>query len=491
MKPDAPKTLREILEQAAKSSDFRQFSPFAEDDRIRISYYSSLVDAEKINRYLIAEIQQHDDDIHRLTDIQNRIPFDEAQITEDTSEVEFKLVKGYVILQIASEEPAFLIVNINQTERGHRQSNETENEFSVVGPKIGFVENIHVNVHLLRQQIAVTRLVIEEVSVGSLSNTKVMIAYLDGVTNPQHIETMKQRLGRIDFEVVFDTSILDQIISDHTNSPFPLYLSTERVDRVAYAITSGQVAVFADGSPYVFTGPSTFLDFFVSPEDYYLPWIIGSFFRIVRILSVIFSIFVTPVYVAVLTYHFEVIPENILEPLIMSRTHVPLPPVLEALFLEVTIELLREAGARLPTKIGQTLGIVGGIVIGQATVEAALASSILLIIVALSALASFTTPIFKMANTIRLLRFPLILLAGLWGGLGIVAGLFLLLGHLLRLKSLGTPYLLPLFPLRTGNFGDSFVRRSYRYITNRNIYLRPLDSKRYTPSEDKEDIEHE
>lgn len=107
MKPDAPKTLREILEQAAKSSDFRQFSPFAENDRIRISYYSSLVDAEKVNRYLIAEIQQHDDDIHRLADIQNRIPFDEAQITEDTSEVESKLVKGYVILQIVSEEPAF------------------------------------------------------------------------------------------------------------------------------------------------------------------------------------------------------------------------------------------------------------------------------------------------------------------------------------------------------------------------------------------------
>ncbi|KAI7251405.1 hypothetical protein KC345_g11583, partial [Hortaea werneckii] len=149
-----------------------------------------------------------------------------------------------------------------------------------------------------------------------------------------------------------------------------------------------------------------FLDFFISPEDYYLPWILGSFFRLIRIISVIFSIFAAPAYVAVLTYHFEVLPDSILGPLIMSRLHVPLPPVMEVIFLEITIELLREAGARLPTKIGQTLGIVGGIVIGEASVRAALTSNILIIIVAFSALASFTTPIFKMANTIRLLRFP-------------------------------------------------------------------------------------
>lgn len=487
------KTIAEVFHLASKSSDFHQFSPVEGDFavRIQISYFQTLVDCLKINRFLVAEIQKNIAHIHTLEDIKNMIPFEDVKVIHDAAEVEKMLIKGFVVIQLNEADHEFIMVGVNHAELGHRLSNETENEFSVVGPKVGFVENIEFNIHLLRQQIAVPELVFEEVTIGSMSNTRVMIVYLDGVTNDQHVQTARQRLKAIDYDIVFDSSFLDQIISDHTNTPFPLFLSTERVDRVTYAIVSGQIAILSDGSPYVITGPSTFLDFFMSPEDYYVPWIIGSFFRIIRIMSVVFSVFATPLYVAVLTYHFAVLPETLLEPLIISRSHVPFPPVVEAIFLEITIELLREAGARLPTKIGQTLGIVGGIVIGQATVHAALTSNILLIIVALTALASFTTPIFRMANTIRLLRFPFILLAALWGGLGVAAGFVLLAGHLLRLKSLGTPYLVPLFPFRTGNFSDSFIRASYAYITSRSKYLKPKSLKRFHPKEDKEDINNE
>ncbi|KDE48564.1 hypothetical protein DI43_03605 [Geobacillus sp. CAMR12739] len=141
-----------------------------------------------------------------------------------------------------------------------------------------------------------------------------------------------------------------------------------------------------------------------------MPWVLGTFFRLIRFFGVAFSVLASPIYVAVLTYHYEMIPEDLLGPIIYSRSNVPFPPMLEVLFLEITIELLREAGARLPTKVAQTLGIVGGIVIGQATVDAGLTSTILLIVVALAALASFTTPIFKMSNTIRFIRFPFICL---------------------------------------------------------------------------------
>ena len=194
-----------------------------------------------------------------------------------------------------------------------------------------------------------------------------------------------------------------------------MLLPTERVDRAVHALINGQVAVFSNGSPYVITGPSTIIDYFISPEDYFLPWILASFFRLIRIFSVLFSIFATSIYIAVITYHYEMIPNDLFGSLSFSRYNVPFPPVLEVIFLEFTIELLREAGVRLPTKVGQTLGIVGGIVIGQASVEASLTSNVLLIIVALSALASFTTPIYKMSNTIRFLRFPLILFASIWG----------------------------------------------------------------------------
>lgn len=486
-----PKPISSIFQQANKSSDFHQFSPIENQDKILISYYKSMVDAEKINRLLLPNIQKNVEKIKELNDLKNLIPFDDVHVTCRSADIENGLIKGYVIIQLKECDKHYLTVNVENTNLGYRENNDTENEFSVVGPKVGFVENIDINIHLLRKQIAIPDLVFEEITMGSMSKTKVVIAYLDGITNPQHIQTVCQRLKKIDFDVIFDSSQIDQMISDNSNTPFPIFLSTERIDRVTYAIINGQVAILTNGSPYVVTGPSTLMDFFISPEDYYLPWVVGSFFRIIRIIGVIFSIFATPLYVAVLTYHYEVIPGDLLGPLISSRANVPFPPVLEVIFLEITIELLREAGARLPTKIGQTLGIVGGIVIGQAAVEAALTSNILLIIVALSALASFTTPIFKMSNTVRLLRFPFIVVSALWGGLGIVIGFILLLGHLLKLKSLGIPYLVPLYPFRIKNFRDSFIRSSYQYTTNRSEFLKPLSLRRYTPYQDKEDLNNE
>ncbi|MFJ5758910.1 spore germination protein [Neobacillus sp. NPDC093182] len=481
-------SLKTIFQQASKSSDFHQFSPFKERDTIIISYYKSLVDTKIINYLLIPNIQEHFEKIKEPSDIKNLIPFDEVLVTSDPIEVEKKLTKGYVIIHFkGSETQEILTINIQDDNLGYRTNNETENEFSVIGPKVGFVESIAVNIHLLRKRMADTKLVFEEIKIGSLSKSEIVIAYLDGITNPQYIETVRQRLNDINFDVVFDSSQLEQIISDNSNTPFPIFLSTERIDRVVYAMISGQVAILSNGSPYIVTGPSTLLDFFVSPEDYYLSWILGSFFRIIRIFSVLFSMFSTAIYVAILTFHYEVIPNDLLEPLISSRAHVPFPPVIEAIFLEITIELLREAGARLPTKIGQTLGIVGGIVIGQASVQAALTSNILLIIVSLSALASFTTPIYKMSNAIRLLRFPFILAAATLGGFGIIIVFALLLSHLLKLKSLGNPYMVPLFPFRVKDFKDSFIRSSYQLTTNRSKFLRPLLPSRYTPSQDKDD----
>lgn len=373
-----------------------------------------------------------------------------------------------------------LLVNMADLKKGNRSYNDSENEFSVVGPKVGFVENIDTNMSLLRRGLVTENLVFEEHIIGSTSKTRVVLAYMEGVTNPQHIHTARQRLLDLDFDLIFDSSFLDQIIADNSNTPFPLFMSSERVDRIKYCLVSGQVAILSDGSPYVISGPTSVFDFFLSPEDYYLPWILGSFFRLIRYLGVAFSIMATPLYVAVITFHYSIIPKALLGPIIESRMHVPFPPVLEALFLEITIELLREAGARLPTKVGQTLGIVGGIVIGQAAVQAALTSNILLIIVSLSALASFTTPTFKMSNTIRFLRFPLIGLAALWGGLGIMVGIVFLLGHLMRLKSLGSPYIVPLYPFRHKEFRDSFIRSSLSLISKRPSYLRPLSVKKYT-----------
>lgn len=480
------KDIQELKKQAGLSSDFITTTITLANQKLYLSYYKTLIDEKWLQDHFIHALQNRNTEIElkNVEDIRAWIPIQDTQTTTEIKDIQLKLMKGHVIIQINENDRECMLLNL-ASQIGVRNDNSTENEFSVVGPKVGFVENIDTNIHLLRCQLNIPSLIVKEMTIGTVSKTKVAIIYIDGVTNEENIRNVEQRLSDIDFDVLFDSSILDQLISDNSFTPFPLFVSTERRDRVAYALISGQVAIISDGSPYFVTGPSTLFDFFISPEDYYLPWILGSFFRLIRIFGVIFSVYATSIYVALTTFHYEMIPKDLLGPLIFSRNNVPFPPVLEVLFLEITIEFLREAGARLPTKIGQTLGIVGGIVIGQAAVEAALTSNILIITVALSALASFATPIYKMSNTIRFLRFPMIVMAAFWGNLGIVFGTCFILIHITRLKSLGHPYTVPFYPLRIKDLKDSFIRSSYELTNTRPSYLRPISLFRYSPKKNK------
>jgi hypothetical protein len=490
-------TYKEIIDAARKSNDFTEIKKNIATSTVFISYFTTLIDRDMMQKVLLPYIAEYEPRQNEVLDIhtfQNDLPLEDVVKTGDIKEIEDKIHKGYVLIKLENVSDECLLINVSNSSTGIRQFNESENEFSVTGPKMGFVENLDINISLLRKKLKSPLLVTEEIVIGTTSKTRVMIVYLNGIANEEHINTVRKRLSNIDFDIVWDVSTLDQIISDNSNTPFPLYLTTERIDRISYTLANGQVAIFSDGSPYAISGPSTILDFFISPEDYYYNWIIGSLFRLIRILGIFFSIFTSSIYVALVTYHYEMIPVDLLGPLIESRANVPFPPLIEVIFLEITIELLREAGARLPTKIGQTLGIVGGIVIGQAAVAASLTSNILLIIVALSALASFTTPTITMSNSIRLLRFPFIIMSALFGGLGIILGIIILMIHLFNLKSFGTPYMVPLFPFRINNFNDSFLRLSYKKINQRVEYLRPKIKLKYSPKErekNKEDIDDE
>lgn len=476
------KALPELLDRAGQSSDFTTIPLTITGRKVRISYYKTLIDEKLLQSNVILALQNRSlhSELRRLEDISDWIPISDIEITDRVDDIQSKLLKGYAIAQLDQHDRNCILVYVGTME-GLRKENNTENEFSVVGPKVGFVEDLNTNIRLLRAQINIPNLIVNEITLGSSSKTRVAIIHIDGATNEQIVQTAEQRLKQIDIDVIFDTSLLDQFFSDNSSTPFPLFLTTERRDRVVYALLSGQVAIISDGSPYFVTGPSTLFDFFISPEDYYLPWILGSFFRMIRIFGVIFSLFATSMYIAITTFHYEVIPRDLLEPLISSRRNVPFPPLVEVLFLEITIEFLREAGARLPTKIGQTLGIVGGIVIGQATVQAGLTSHILVIIVAFSALASFATPIYKMSNAIRFLRFPMIVMTAIWGAIGMFIAIAFLLVHLTRLTSLGTPYTVPIYPLRVQGFMDSLIRPSFQLINKRMPFLRPRSLIRFIP----------
>lgn len=480
------RTIRELFDKVERSSDFTTIVPSEKNSSLVISYYQSLIDQKLLQDSVLPLLKEKAAVITDLSDIKDIIPIGGSKRASEPADVEQAFLNGDAVVYFKDDMKEFVLLNISDSRLGQRETNDTQNEFSVIGPKIGFIEDLSTNLHLIREHLNSTDLIFEEMTVGTRSKTKVVLTYMEGVTNPAFVETAKQRLQDLDIDLVLDNTQLEQLISDNSITPFPTFITTERVDRTIWALIEGQLVIIIDKSSYAVIGPATLMEFFSNPEDFYLPPLIASFFKLIRVFGMLFSIFATSFYVAILTFHYEVIPKDLLGPIIFSRANVPFPPVMEVLFLEITIDLLREAGARLPSKIGQTLGIVGAIVIGQATVEAALTSTILLIVVALAALSSFTTPIYKMSNAIRLLRYPFIVLAAIWGGLGIFVGILMLIGHLARIKSLGVPYMLPIYPYRKGGLASNFLRPSFTKFKERPWYLRPLSKRRFSPSSNKD-----
>ncbi|KMJ57683.1 spore gernimation protein GerA [Bacillus sp. LL01] len=437
-------------------------------------YFSSLADKKIIQKHILPYINQQE--LTSLEDVTLRIPIDDIKITADWTKIRDYLFHGYVAIQLHDSESFAIIPAILINERN---VSLPEVEFSVVGPKESFVESLDTNLNLVRKRLPVPELEVKEFVVGNLSKTRIAVLFLQDVANTENTDTVIQRIQDISFDQINDSSFITQLIQDNNNSPFPQFIDTERPDRVASVLAEGKIVILVDGAPHGLIGPTTLFEFFSAFEDYFLNWIIASFFRLVRLFAVIFSILVTPVYVAVLTYHYELIPKDLVSTLVTSRSAIPLPPILEAIILELAIELLREAGARLPTKVGQTIGIVGGIVIGTASVEAGLTSNVLLIIVALSALASFTTPVYQMGNTIRLIRFPFLISAHFLGLLGVTLCFCMLLIHLLRLTSLGRPFLEPVYPLRLGDLRDAIIRLPLSLQSKRPIEVQSEDTVRF------------
>ncbi|GAB6989124.1 spore germination protein [Paenibacillus pini] len=348
-----------------------------------------------------------------------------------------------------------------------RAIQQSETETVIIGPHDAFTESASTNLSLLRRKLKSSHLKVVKLTVGEVGKTDVYVLYIDGIVNMDYVDQMIDRIKSIEIDVIIDTNMLVQHIDDFPNSIFPLFLTTERPDLAVSKLAAGRIITVMDESPSVISSPTSFFEFFISPDDYYQRWIIGTATRLLRYIAFVVTISFTAIYVSVLTYHYEMIPENLIYTLIESRSRVPFPPVFEALLMEVTIELLREAGARLPTKIGQTIGIVGGIVIGQAAVQAGLTSNILIISVALSAIASFVIPSYVMSASIRFARFFLIILAGIWGNFGLMMGIAVIVIHLSKLTSLGTSYVTSIAPMYPGDWRDIFVRGPFWMLKKR------------------------
>ncbi|KJR47200.1 Spore germination protein GerKA [Desulfosporosinus sp. I2] len=301
-----------------------------------------------------------------------------------------------------------------------------------------------------------------------MTNTDLVVTYIEKIASPDIVSEVFRRLSKIKMDGMLGNGYIEEMIEDNPYSPFPQISFTERPDVLAGKLLEGKVGIIVDGTPIVLVVPAVLTQFLNVNEDYYQRAMVAILSRFVRYVGA-FVAFVAPsVYIAVTTFHQEIIPTDLLLSISAGRQGVPFPALLEALTMTVVLEILQEAGLRLPKPIGSTIGIVGALVIGDAAVKASLVSPLMVIIIGLTAVASYAIPTFDLSLAVRLIRFPLMILAGILGFFGVTVGLYVILIHLLGLRSFGVPYTSPIAPLRIrALLQDTFVRAPWWALKRR------------------------
>ncbi|QRG65084.1 spore germination protein [Brevibacillus choshinensis] len=444
---------------------FRSFLIFGTTPALLI-YIDGLANIEELDARVLAPLMAGRGNIEMSTNdfLQRAIPVSKWHDINSVEACVESISCGYPVLLIDQQE---LAISIGLPKWEKRSIEEPAAEGVVRGPREGFTESIGVNTSLLRRLIKTPALKMERKQVGGLTKTYVVVAYIEGVVDPSLITEVNSRLDRIDMDGILESSYIEEMIEDQPASPFPQILSTERPDVVCGNLLEGRIAIIVDGTPFVLIAPTTLFSLLQSSEDYYQRSIAGTAIRWLRYLFTSMSLVLPSLYVALITYHHEMVPTSLLISMASSREAVPFPALVEAMLMEITFEALREAGVRLPKQIGAAVSIVGALVIGQAAVQAGLISAPMVIVVAITGIASFMIPHYIAGISIRILRFPMMLLAGTLGLLGIMLGIILVVVHLCSLRSFGVPYLSPIGPLKVGELKDTLIRAPWWMMDTR------------------------
>ncbi|WP_152379304.1 spore germination protein [Paenibacillus brasilensis] len=362
-------------------------------------------------------------------------------------------------------EPRAVVLGLAKWEK--RSIEEPQSESVVRGPREGFTESISVNMMLLRRRIKTPNLKFQPFKLGTETQTQIFLAYHKGTAEPNLIEEVTNRLRKINLDAVLESSYIEELIEDNPYSPFPQILETERADVVCASLLEGRVAILIDGTPFVLIAPITVFSLIQSAEDYYSRWFVGSIVRILRYVFIALSLLLPSIYVAIVTFHPQMLPLSLLFSFSSSRELVPFPTIVEALMMEIAFEALREAGIRLPKQIGAAVSIVGAIVIGDAAVRAGLVSAPMVIVVAITGVSSFVIPHYSIGLTLRVLRFPIMILAGFLGIVGVMLGIMAILLHLCTLRSFGVPYLSGIAPTIREDLKDQLIRAPWWAMNKR------------------------
>lgn len=440
---------------------------------VSLYYFEGLTDGIALKEHVITPLLQEITDDKQVFNFNVIATYSKTVYT--WNEIKKGILEGQCVLFMEGEKKALLI---NTKGWAERSIQEPVSEVTIKGSHDGFIENASKNIGLIRRYIPSTELKINKLTIGERATTSVYIIYLEDVANEEVVQEVENRITKIKTDTIISIGELSNFTKDQNWTPFPQSYLSERPDSISQHILDGKIAVLIDRSPSVMIVPMNLIGFFQTPDDYNMHWLIASFFRLLRFLGFIIAVFLPALYIAMVSFHFETIPLDLYTSIASSRIKVPFPPLLEAFIMEITLEMLREAGIRLPQPIGQTIGIVGGIVIGQAAVQAGLVSNVMVIIVSITAIASFIVSNYELSSCIRLIRFPMMLIAYCYGIVGIVSGLMILLAHFSTITSYGTPYGLPIAPFGLQNLKDSFVRFPNSMLTNRSRTGQPKQKKR-------------
>jgi len=425
----------------------------------RCLYLKTLVDINRIEQELLRFFTEQElplpEEERFWEQLRGRMPAAPVSEPADFGECVYGLLDGKCAIVLTDLNRA-LLIDVGLPE--HRPINEPQTETTVKGPKEAFTECLQVNLSLVRKRIKSADLRLEELNIGSVTRTTVVVAYMRSLAQPEVVRQFHERLRAIDTDSVLDSAYIEEWIREKRPTPFPTMLSTERPDVVASHVLEGNVVVFVDGSPIVLIGPVTFFQFFSAPDDYYQRPGVSSLLRWLRIFSFMLAIFVPSLYIAVVSYHQALLPTTLLINIASQREGVPFPSYIEATLMLLTFEVLREAGLRMPRVAGQAISIVGALVLGQAAVDAGLVSPAMVIVVSITAIANFVSPNYNFSISQRLLQFAFMALAATMGLFGLLCGALFTIVHLASLKSFGVPYLTPVSPTVLADWKDTLIR---------------------------------
>ncbi|WP_079909987.1 spore germination protein [Paenibacillus sp. 32352] len=482
-------TLQFINKALGENDDFliRRFHVFGRFQAVMM-YFSNMINQNTVNTDILKPLMQppvylepKSIETHQLKEILlNDVMYhSEGKLESYLDKLVDGLVRGETVVVVQGLDEALLIGTRNIDKRSIDQP---ATEMVIRGPREGFIELLGTNIALIRYRLQSPDFRMHTMEIGKRTKSKVAVCFMDGITNPELVQEVKKRLSKIDTSSVLDSGVLEQYIEDNHLSPFPQVQYTERPDKVVANMLEGRVVIMVDGSPMALMVPTVFSQLYQTVEDYNERFLLMSSIRMARLVALVFSLIFPSLYVAVISFNPELIPTEFAVAVAGGRSGVPFPAIIEVLIMEISMEVLREATIRLPQQVGGALSIVGVLVIGQAAVSAGFSSPITVVIIALTTIGSFATPAYNAALALRLLRFPLIIMAGLFGLYGIMIGLILIANHLLSLKSFGVPYLSPLVPGNFKGMKDLLFRSPLWWFKSRPEMLKTIDDTRTAPN---------